>query len=105
MSESAAGTGAGASAATGLSQHRMTLTQGGMLKVQGGDWLRVLAIEGRLWIIQEADAHDCELEAGQSINIGHGGVLIQAMTRSTLALQSPRQSGDPVARFSVVGAG
>lgn len=105
MSETAAGNGAGAFAATGLSQHRMTLTQGGMLKVQGGDGLRVLAIEGRLWIIQEADTDDCELEAGQSLNIGHGGALIQAMTRSTLALQSPRQSGEAVARFSVVGAG
>jgi hypothetical protein len=88
-----------------LSQHRLKLTEGGMLKVQGGEGLRILAIEGRLWIIQEDDVCDYELEAGQSLCIGRGGItLIQAMTGATFALQSPLQHGAAPARFSVVGA-
>jgi hypothetical protein len=84
-------------------QHRLTLAEGGMLKVRGGDGLRVLAIEGRLWIIQEDDVRDYELEAGQSLCIGRV-TLIQAVTNASFALQSPRQRGAARATVSVVGA-
>ena len=103
MSEAAVQTGESARAA----QHRLSLKPGGMLKVQGGggDGIRVLALEGRLWIIQESDVRDYELEAGESICIGREGVtLIQAMTASSLALQSQRAPGSAMAgRFSMVG--
>src|SRR5262245_28878538 len=60
------------------SQHRLSLKEGGMLKVQGGDGIRVMALEGKLWIIQDADVRDYELEAGQSLCLGReGATLIQ----------------------------
>jgi len=80
--------------ATGMPQHRMQLKQGGMLRVQGGQGVDIVAIEGRLWIIQETDAQDLELDAGQSMQIVNGGVaLIQALKASTLALVPARNGG------------
>ena len=89
------------------SQHRLSLKEGGMLKVQGGDGIRVMALEGKLWIIQDADVRDYELEAGQSLCLGReGATLIQAMTASRLALQLPGSRQAAVAgRVSVVGIG
>jgi hypothetical protein len=86
--------------------HRLTLRQGGMVKVQGAEGLSVQAIEGRLWIIQDADVRDYELQAGESLAIGREGVtLIQALTASTFSLLAPRRDPREGAPFSVVGAG
>src|SRR5688572_10427416 len=65
-------------------QRRLSLREGGMLKIQGGPALRIEALQGRLWIIQEADVADVELEAGQSLQTGNV-TLIQALKASTLA--------------------
>lgn len=94
-------------AVSGTSLHRLSLKSGGMVKVQGAEGLSVTAIEGRLWIIQDADVRDYELEPGESLAIGQVGItLIQALTASTFALQSRREaSREPRASFSVVGVG
>lgn len=65
--------------------HRLTLKAGSMLKIHGGHALDIHAIEGRLWIIQEADVPDVELAAGQTLKTGNV-TLIQALMASTLAL-------------------
>jgi hypothetical protein len=87
-------------------RHRLTLRQGGMVRVQGAEGLSVQAIEGRLWIIQDADVRDYEIEAGESLAIGGVGVtLIQALTASTFALLAPQRDLRGGAQYSVVGAG
>ncbi len=86
-------------------RHRVSLRQGGMLKILGGCDLRIDALEGRLWIIQEADVPDVELEAGQSMRTGNV-TLIQALKASTLALVWPnRERHDLQDRVSLVGTG
>jgi hypothetical protein len=86
--------------------HRLKLKPGGMVKVQGADGLSVAAVEGRLWIIQEADVRDYELKPGESLAIGREGVtLIQALTASTFTLQATRRPSANEDLFSVVGAG
>jgi hypothetical protein len=84
------------------------LREGGMLKLQGGHGVRIQAIEGRLWIIQETAVPDLELEAGQSLQIGNGGsALIQALTASTLSLVPERHRDRPgvLPVVSTVGTG
>jgi hypothetical protein len=77
-----------------------------MVRVQGAEGLSVQAIEGRLWIIQDADVRDYELQAGESLAIGREGItLIQALTASTFALLAPHRDAREGAPFSVVGAG
>jgi hypothetical protein len=86
-------------------RHRVTLREGGMLKIQGGCNLRIDAIEGRLWIIQEADVPDVELEAGQSLHTGNV-TLVQALKTSTLALVPANSDRyDMQGRVSLVGTG
>lgn len=84
------------------------LRKGGMLKVQGGHGVRIQAIEGRLWIIQETAVPDIELEPGQSLQIGNGGIaLIQALKASTLSLVPVRHPDHPdvAPLVSMVGTG
>jgi hypothetical protein len=86
-------------------QHRVNLRQGGMLKILGGCDLRIDALEGRLWIIQEADVPDVELEAGQSMRTGNV-TLVQALKASTFALVWPNRARDDMQdRVSLVGTG
>ncbi len=86
-------------------QRRLSLREGGMLKIQGGPALRIEALQGRLWIIQEADVADVELEAGQSLQTGNV-TLIQALKASTLALvPAGRERCDLDSMVSVVGTG
>ena len=87
-------------------QHRLQLKPGGMVKVQGADGLSVRAIEGRLWIIQDADVRDYELQPGESLAIGREGVtLIQALTAAVFTLQAACRPCANEALFSIVGAG
>ena len=63
-----------------------------MLKIHGGHALNIHALEGRLWIIQEADVPDVELAAGETLQTGNV-TLIQALMASTLALASAGREG------------
>lgn len=68
-------------------EHRLQMRQGGMLKLQNCEGLDLLAVEGNLWITQEADVRDYEIGAGESLRLERRGVtLIQAMTGATLVL-------------------
>jgi len=74
-----------------------------MLKIHGGQALQIHALEGRLWIIQEADVPDVELEAGQFLQVG-SVTLIQALKASTLSLVAANhECFDMEARVSQVG--
>lgn len=90
-----------ASAAPGpRKEHRLQMRQGGMLKLQNCEGLDLLAVEGNLWITQEADVRDYEIGAGQSLRLEHRGVtLIQAMTGATLVLTAAARAP----QVSVVG--
>lgn len=71
-----------------------------MLKLQNCEGLDLLAVEGNLWITQEADVHDYEIGAGQSLRLERRGVtLIQAMTGATLVLTTAARAP----QVSVVG--
>jgi len=86
-------------------RHRVTLREGAMLKIQGGRNLRIDALEGRLWIIQEADVPDVELKAGESLHTGNV-TLVQALKASTLALVPANNDRyDMQGRVSLVGTG
>lgn len=96
MSEPVACERASGSPVMDAPQSRIRLKQGGMLKVQGGHGVFIEAIEGRLWIIQESDVPDFELDAGESLQIGNSGVaLIQALKSATLSLVPVRNRIHP----------
>lgn len=70
------------------------LGRGDLLRIEDACALLVQVWQGEVWITQEGDARDIVLGRGESFRIDRPGrVLVQAVTRSSVALASPRASG------------
>lgn len=63
------------------------LPRGGMRRITDGRGLRLLCLDGRLWLTQQGDARDIVLEPGQTARVERDGLtIVQALRDARLQL-------------------
>jgi hypothetical protein len=70
----------------------LLLEKGQILRLRGGQAVRIACVSGLLWVTQEGDLDDRFIAAGQAVTVSAPGLtLIEAMEPSIAALSCPRR--------------
>ena len=75
-------------------QGNLELVRGNLVRIDDGRGMLVRVTGGSVWVTEEGDARDRFVCAGSHFRVMSSGVtLVQAISRSTIALSSPYEHG------------
>ena len=73
-----------------LDQSTFQLTQGNLISLPNAEGSTVAVLWGKVWLTQDGDRRDYELNAGESFTIrGDGLILISAFENTALTVLNP----------------
>ena len=78
-----------------ITQGRLAMPRGSVLRVQDGEGITLHVWSGSLWITQEGDRQDYYVRAGHAFSLDRGGLALVSATRRALVTMTTPARQDP----------